>query len=238
MDAMSMSGGTPMCGGGTMSMAWMPTCGESWIGAAASFLGIWTVMMAAMMLPSLVPVLWRYRRISGGAGGLPPALLAAFAAGGYFLIWTMFGAAVYPLGAATMRITMRYPALRHAAPIATGLVVLLAGALQLTRWKARHLACCRSEGRRGLPECRHALPANALGAWRCGLRLGLHCGQCCAGLTAALLVTGIMSRPAMLAATVAINLERLAPAGERVARLVGVVVIGAGLFLTGRALGF
>lgn len=232
MDAM------PMSGGGTMSMVWMPMCGQSWIAAAASFLGMWTVMMAAMMLPSLVPVLWRYRRIIGRTGELPPALLAGFVAGGYFLTWTALGAAIYPVGAATMMVTMRYAALGRAVPVATGLVVLLAGVLQLTRWKARHLACCRNDACREPPACEHALPANAFGAWRRGLRLGLHCSQCCAGLTAALLVTGIMSWPGMLAATVAINLERLAPAGERIARMVGAVVIGAGLLLSARAIGF
>jgi predicted metal-binding membrane protein len=231
MDALSMSGG------GTMSMAWMPMCGQSRIGAAASFLGLWTVMMAAMMLPSLVPVLWRYRRSAVRAGMLPPALLALLAAGGYFFLWTLLGAAVYPLGAATMMATMHFPALARAEPIAAALVVLLAGAVQLTRWKARHLACCRRQGRSEPLACEPASPAGALTAWRQGLRLGAHCSQCCAGLTAALLVTGIMSWPGMLAATVAINLERLAPAGERIARIVGVVLIGAGLLLMARAIG-
>jgi predicted metal-binding membrane protein len=226
-----------MWSGTAMSLMWMPMCGQSWLAAAAAFIGMWTVMMAAMMLPSLLPVLWRYRLITGGAGELPPVLRAIVVAGGYFLIWAVLGAAVYPLGAATMMITRRHPQLERAVPVATGLVVLLAGALQLTRWKARHLACCRNDGRREPPGCRHALPVNASGAWRQGLRHGLHCGQCCAGLTAALLVTGIMSWPGMIAATVAINLERLAPAGERFARIIGVVVIGAGLLLTARALG-
>jgi predicted metal-binding membrane protein len=228
----------PMSGGGSMSMMWMPMCGQSWIGAAASFLGMWTMMMAAMMLPSLAPVLWRYRRTIGRAGELPPALLTLLVAGGYFLLWTALGAAVYPLGAATMMVTMHCPALGRAVPLASGLVVLLAGALQLTRWKARHLACCRNDGRREPPECAHASPPIACAAWRQGVRLGVHCSQCCAALTAALLVTGIMSWPGMLAATVAINLERLAPAGERVARIVGVLLIGAGLYLSGRAIGF
>jgi predicted metal-binding membrane protein len=53
--------GMPMPGGWTMSMAWMRMPGQTWSGAAASFLGMWVVMMVAMMLPSLVPMLWRYR---------------------------------------------------------------------------------------------------------------------------------------------------------------------------------
>ena len=46
------------------AMVWMPMPGQTWAGAAASFLGIWVVMMAAMMLPSLAPLLERYRGAS------------------------------------------------------------------------------------------------------------------------------------------------------------------------------
>ena len=55
--SMSAMGGMPMPGGWTMSMPWMRMPGQSWPAAAASFLGMWIVMMAAMMLPSLVPML-------------------------------------------------------------------------------------------------------------------------------------------------------------------------------------
>lgn len=228
MDTMSMSGGA------TMS-AWMPMCGQSWLGAAASFLGMWTVMMAAMMLPSLVPALWRYRHAVGRAGVLPAALLTALVAGGYILIWTLLGAAVFPLGEVTIGVTMRYPAFAHAVPIVTSLVVLLAGALQLTRWKARHLARCRGGHCDESIRCGSAVAAGVFAAWRHGLRLGFDCIQCCAGLTAVLLVTGIMDMPVMVAVTGAIILERLAPAGERIAGFIGVAVIGTGLFLILRA---
>jgi predicted metal-binding membrane protein len=225
----------PMPGGETMS-PWIPMCGQSWVGAAATFLSMWTVMMAAMMLPSLVPTLWRYGRSFGGAGELPAPLGILLLAGGYLLVWTLLGAAVYPLGAAAMAATMRYGALERAVPIAIGLLVLAAGALQLTRWRARHLACCRN-GCHEMTMTPRGRAADACRAWIRGLRLGLHCSQCCAGLTAVLLVTGIMDLPIMLAVTAAITLERLAPGGERIARLTGIAVIAAGLFLTGRAVG-
>jgi predicted metal-binding membrane protein len=75
------------------------------------------------------------------------------------------------------------------------------------------------------------LPADAGTAWRHGLRLGLHCSYCCAGLMAILLVIGVMNLGAMVAVTAAITVERFAPAGERVARAIGAVVVGAGLIL-------
>jgi predicted metal-binding membrane protein len=230
--SMSATGGMPMPGGWTMSMAWMRMPGQTWLGAAASFLGMWVMMMAAMMLPSLVPMLWRYRRAVGRTGETRLGRLTALVGVGYFFVWTVLGMAVFPLGIALAAVEMQLPALARAVPIAAGVVVLIAGALQFTAWKAHHLACCRRA-----PEHGRALPADAGSAWRHGLRLGLHCSCCCAGLTAILLVIGVMDLRAMAVVTAAITVERLAPAGERVARFIGVVLAGAGLFLIARAIG-
>jgi predicted metal-binding membrane protein len=221
--SMSAMGGMPMPGGWTMSMAWMRMPGQTWPGAAASFLAMWVVMMMAMMLPSLVPVLWRYREIRLGR-------LTALVGAGYFFVWAGFGMAVFPLGIALATIEMQRPALARAVPIAAGVVVLLAGSLQFTTWKARHLAGCRVAPGRG-----RMLPAHAGTAWRHGLRLGLHCTCCCAGLMAILLVIGVMDLRAMALVAAAITVERLAPAGERVARAIGAVVVAAGLLLIARA---
>jgi predicted metal-binding membrane protein len=226
MDEMAMPGGW------TMSMAWMRMPGQTWPGAAASFLGMWVVMMVAMMLPSLVPMLWRYRRAVGRTGETRLGRLTAVVGVGYFFVWTMFGIAVFPLGVALTAIEMEQPALARAVPIAVGVVVLVAGALQLTAWKARSLACCRKA-----PGRDRTLAADVATAWRHGLRLGLDCSHCCAGLMVVLLVIGVMDLRAMTVVGAAITIERLAPAGERVARAIGVVVVGAGLLLLARAAG-
>jgi len=230
--SMSAMGEMPMPGGWTMSMAWMRMPGQTWPAAAATFVGMWVVMMVAMMLPSLVPMLGRYRQAVGGAGEARLGRLTALVGVGYFFVWTALGVATFPLGVALAAIEMRQPALARAVPIAVGVVVLLAGALQLTAWKARHLACCREVPGRG-----RTLPANAGTAWRHGLRLGRHCSYCCAGLTAILLVIGVMDLRAMAVVAAAITVERLAPAGERVARAIGAVAVGAGLLLIARAAG-
>jgi predicted metal-binding membrane protein len=221
-----------MPGGWTMSMAWMRMPSQTWPGAAASFLGMWVVMMLAMMLPSLVPMLSRYRQAVGGPGETRLGRLTALAGAGYFFVWTVFGMAVFPLGAALAALEMQQPALARAVPIAAGVVVLIAGALQFTAWKTRHLAYCREAPGRG-----RTLPADAGTAWRHGLRLGLHCSQCCAGLMAILLVVGVMDLRAMAVVAAAITVERLAPAGERVARAMGAVIVVAGLFLIARSAG-
>ncbi|GAB7540395.1 DUF2182 domain-containing protein [Cupriavidus sp. CuC1] len=230
--SMPAMGEMPMPGGWTMSMAWTRMCGQTWPGVAASFLGMWVVMMVAMMLPSLVPMLGRYRQAVGTTGGTRLGRLTALVGVGYFFVWTAFGMAAFVLGVALAALEMQLPALARAVPIAAGVVVLIAGTLQFTAWKAHHLACCREAPGRGC-----TLPADAGTAWRHGLRLGLHCSYACAGLTAILLVIGVMDLRAMAVVTAAIAVERLAPAGERAARAIGAVVVGAGLILIARAAG-
>src|SRR5882672_6856609 len=129
----------PMPGGWTMSMAWMRMPGQTWPGAAAAFLGMWVVMMVPMMLPSLIPMLRRYRRAVGKTGEPRLGGLTALVGLAYFFVWTALGAAAFPVGVALAALEMQHPALARAVPLAVALVVLIASALQLTPWKARHL---------------------------------------------------------------------------------------------------
>jgi predicted metal-binding membrane protein len=177
-------------------------------------------------------MLRRYRQAVATTGEKRLGRLTALVGAGYFFMWTMFGMAAYPLGVALAAVEMQQPALARAVPIAVGVVVLIAGFLQLTAWKARHLACCREEPGRSRTQ-----PADAGTAWRHGLHLGLYCSRCCAGLMGILLVVGVMDLRAMAVVATAITVERLAPAGERVARAIGAVVVGTGLFMIARAAG-
>ena len=200
----------------------MPGGGPAWPGAATSFLEMWVAMMAAMMLPSLLPALWRYRRAVDSRGVTRSLGLTAQAALGYLSVWTTLGVAVFPVSVALSRVELR--------PIVAGVVVLAAGAVQLTAWKAHHLACFRMAPAHGAASL--GIPG---AAWRYGLRLGMHCSVSCAGPTAALLVVGVMDPRAMAVATAAVTAERLAPAGERVARAIGAIAIVAGSLLIARA---
>jgi predicted metal-binding membrane protein len=230
--SMSAMGAMPMPGAWTMTMAWMRTPGQTWPGAAASFLGMRIVMMVAMMLPSLVPMLRRYRQAVGGTGETRLGPLTAVVGAGYFFVWTVFGMAIFPLGVTLAEVMMQQPALARAVPIAVALVVLIGGALQFSAWKAHHLARCLEAPGRG-----RTLPADASAAWQHGLRLGLQCCYCCAGLMAILLVIGVMDLRAMAIVAAAITIERLAPNGVRAARAIGAVVVGAGVLLIARTAG-
>lgn len=228
--SMSSLGTTPMPGGWTMSMAWQRMPGETWSGAAASFVAMWVVMMVAMMLPSLVPTLWRYRRSVGIAGAPRLERLTATVTIGYFAVWAALGAAVFPLGAATAAIAMRLPALARGVPIARGVVVMVVGALQCTAWTTRHPPCWKTSPHREQP-----LMPDGRAAWRHGVCLGLSCAYGSAGLTAILLVTGVMDLRAMAVVTAAITIQRLAPRGGRPARAIGAAAIALGIMLIGRA---
>jgi predicted metal-binding membrane protein len=220
----------PMPGDWSMSMTWMRMPGETWFGAAASFVGMWITMMTAMMLPSFMPMLWRYREAVSGSIHTSLAWLSTVVGAGYFLIWTLAGMVIFPVGATLALFEMHHVSLARAVPLLTGLGVLLIGVLQFSAWKVRQLACCRVEQR-----CCRSFSADVGTAWRHGIRLGIHCVHCCAGLTVVLLIMGVMDLRAMAVVTAAITAERLAPGGARVAQTIGVGLIGAGLFLLTRA---
>jgi predicted metal-binding membrane protein len=203
-----------------MSMMWMRMPGQTWPGVAAAFLGMWMVMMVVMMLPTLAPMLWRYRAAVAQAGPVRSACLMALVTAGYFFVWAVLGLIVFVAGAGFTVLEMQ------ATPVLAGWVVLVSGALQLTRWKAHRLACCRESAECG---CRSlATPASA---WRHGLKIGLRCNYCCAGFTAILLAVGVMDLRAMAVVTAAISLERLLPRGERVAQAIGMAVVAAGFVM-------
>lgn len=230
--SMASMGEVPMAGGWTMSMAWLPMCGQTWSGTALSLTGMWAVMMVPMMLPSLVPMLWRYRQAIGPTGEMPLGGLTILAGLGYFFIWTLFGAALFPLGISLAGAAMRLSWLARAVPMTAGLIVLGAGLLQLTAWKAHHLARCRTGPGQGV-----TLRADADTACRYGLSLGIHCWLSCVGWTAALLALGALDWRVMAGVAIAVTVERLAPNGERAARAVGAVAIGIGLLVIMRASG-
>lgn len=232
--SMSSMGGMTMPGDWTMSMAWMRLPGQSWPDAAASFLGMWIVMMIAMMLPSVAPVLSRHRQGLGERGATQLNAMTALAGAGYFLVWTLIGLAAFPLGVALANLEMRSPAIARWMPVAAGVVVVMASALQFTAWKARQLACCRhssvvDHAVRADSCCRSRAAPGAVDSLRFGLRLGMRCSYCCAGQTAVLLVLGVMDLRVMAVVTAATTLERLAPPGRLAAPAIGFIGILTGV---------
>jgi predicted metal-binding membrane protein len=217
--AMADMGEVPMAGGWSMSTAWTPLCGGSWAAAVGAFLGMWVTMMMAMMLPSLTPALLRLGENAAATGDGWPGGFAALAGLAYLLVWAALGLAVFAGGALLLEAALRWPRLAGLMPFVAGLVVIAAGLFQMSHWKLALLRHCRRVSS-------HGGAAAAIGQ---GLRLGLACCASCAGLTALLLIGGAMDLRAMVVVALAITAERLASAGERVARAVGAIMLGAGV---------
>jgi predicted metal-binding membrane protein len=201
---------------------------QEWYLSLPEYLGMWMTMMLPMMLPSLVPMVSRYRR-AVPAEGLRRHGFTALVGLGYYAVWAGLGVAAFAVSA---RVTTLQPGRSDERWLAAagGLALLLAGAAQLTGWKARQLALCRGESG---ADCQ--VGATAAGALRHGLGLGLSCSRSCGPLMVALLVTGMMDPLAMAAATIAITAERLAPAPLQVARMAGVAILAVGVVWVARS---
>ena len=199
-------------GPGTMGLALLP------------FLGLWVVMMAAMMLPSVAPVavLWT-RLISGVSAGTGRALrMSAFLAG-YLLAWAAVGAVAFAALAGTGR-------LLTASPVAAkwlGVAIFIgAGVHQLTPWKDWCLRRCRS-------------PVGALMYYlgfqgrsrdvRVGLHHGATCAGCCWGLMIVLIAVGVMNVAVMAALAMVILMEKLWRYGKPFGQAAGVVLVAIGV---------
>jgi predicted metal-binding membrane protein len=193
---------------------------------AASFLGMWMVMMVAMMLPALVPMLAAYRDALPRRAQTRRDHLTLRVAAAYFATWLALGVVSFPVGIGLARLAMRAPEIARIAPVAAGIVLMIAGMSQWSAWKRRQLERCRQT-----VDCCRAISAEPRAAWRHGVGLGVRCLRCCAPLTAALFVLGVMDLAAMAWITVAIGIERLLPRGERAARVIGVALLAGGIFV-------
>jgi predicted metal-binding membrane protein len=185
---------------------------------AAAFLGLWVVMMAAMMLPALAPTGALY--VGEGAGRAARGLGLA---GGYLAAWAAFGALALLASLGAERLANRSPA----AATWTGAALLVAaGAYQLSPLKDRCLAVCRSP----LHLLMHAgAYRGPLRHVRAGLYHGAYCVGCCWTLMLALVVLGVMDLRWMAAFAVVITLEKVWRHGRLVALTAGLALVALGL---------
>ena len=193
------------------------------LGPLGWFLGVWVVMMAAMMLPSAIPAVTLYAGLAKDRTSLAPL----FFVGGYLAVWAAAGLAAFGLAAAGGRITGGVLAWDRAGRWAAGATLLLAAAYQLTPLKDACLARCRVPLAFLLGSWR---PGRS-GGWRMGVTHGAWCAGCCWALMAALFALGVMSVAwtAVVAALVA--LEKILP-WRRVATYgAGTVLVTLGLLL-------
>jgi predicted metal-binding membrane protein len=192
--------------------------------SAANWLAVfimWAVMMAAMMLPSTMPmvsVFGALNRKRGEAGRT-----AAFVAG-YLALWAVFGAAATGAQWTLQTSGLISPMIVSMSPALSGVLLVIAGVFQFTPLKHVCLSACRSPLGFLLTDWRDGL----WGAAAMGVRHGLYCLGCCWALMALLFVGGAMNLLWIAALTLLVAAEKLAPKGEVLAKALGVVMIGAG----------
>ncbi|MFF5025518.1 DUF2182 domain-containing protein [Streptomyces collinus] len=177
-----------------------------------AFLAVWTLMMAAMMLPATAPVAALYARTI--TVHRAPRMIVFTA--GYLLVWAVAGLPAYALAAALGRAA--------SLPATTGTAVASAvfavnGVYQLTPLKDRCLARCRSPIGLMLRYASYPGPSRDL---RSGAHHGAFCLGCCWSLMVLLTAFGVMNLWAMVAVAAVITTEKLAPAGRLVAHVVGI----------------
>jgi predicted metal-binding membrane protein len=181
-----------------------------------AFVAVWTLMMAAMMLPSVAPLASLYARsVSGGRTARLSALVL-----GYLVVWAAAGVPAYGLAWLTSWLDSHHETAAHGLAIA---IFAACGAYQLTGAKDWCLAHCRSPF--GLL-LRYGSFRGRMQDLRVGAHHGAYCLGCCWALMLVLIAVGVMNIVAMVALAAVILLEKVTPRGELIARLAGVAALG------------
>jgi predicted metal-binding membrane protein len=192
--------------------AWIALVAGTPMHDPGTFLIAWTVMMAAMMVPSSAPMFLLYR-VSAGEGPRGELRTLAFGAG-YLLVCAAVGVVV--LVAQRILDAAVAPELR---PFGVAAVLLAASAYQFTPLKATCLSACQTPADFLV---RHWRGGGALGALRLGLDHGLYCLGCCWALMAVLVAAGGMGLAWVALIALIVLVEKLAPRAVWFGRAVGV----------------
>ncbi len=190
-----------------------------WTLALLSFLLIWQVMIAAMMLPTTLPMLWLFARVSRGqerAGLVRAVFIAA-----YLVIWTAFALLAYGFDIALHALAVRagWPGDHPAALM--GAALLLAGGFQFSTIKERCLEQCRHPASFLIRWYQRGLGP----AWALGVRHGLFCLGCCWALMLLMFAVGVGGVAWMALLTGVMLIEKTARWGKRLVPWVGLLLL-------------
>jgi predicted metal-binding membrane protein len=196
-------------------------------GTLGFYVSAWVVMMAAMMFPSIVPMVLAYARIQKvrreRGQGIPAFTTSVFVAG-YLISWTLFGLAAYGLVELVRSFEIDALSWDRGGPYLAGGVIVAAAIYQLTPAKDACLTRCRSP----IDFVMGYWHEGYAGALRMGVAHGAWCVGCCWALMAALFALGVMSIGWMVFVAGLIAIEKLAPwkglANRAIA--VGLAVLG------------
>ena len=201
--------------------------GGSALVSGALYSGAWLLMIAAMMLPTTLPLLDAFRRMTAGRPDAG-ALLARVVAG-YVGVWALFGAGVDAVDAGVHALAARSGWLTLNGWAVGAVILALAGLYQFSRMKYECLDRCRSpmsfivENWTGVDARRDSL--------RLGIRHGIFCVGCCWSLMVVMFVVGAGSIAWMLGLAAVMAVEKNVSWGRSLAR-----PLGAGLLLCAAAI--
>ena len=207
---------------GTMdgAAAWMMT--PNWdVPHLLLLWAMWAVMMTAMMLPSAAPLLLLYAGALRGRGEPDSGQRVYAMAAGYVLVWAGFSVLATALQRTLASAHLLTPMMEPGSPVAAAVILAIAALYQLTPLKRTCLRVCRSP----LAYLLHHWRPGTAGALRLGIEHGVYCLGCCWALMLLLFVGGVMNIAVIVALTLWVLFEKLAPYGEWTARIGGVVLL-------------
>jgi predicted metal-binding membrane protein len=199
------------------------------LGGLGWFLGIWVTMMAAMMLPSVAPMVLAFARVTkerarrGQAVFVPTWVFLL----GYLATWTAYGLLAYGLFRVINAVDGGVLAWDRAGPYVAGGAIVAAGLYELTPVKDVCLRHCRTP----LHFLLHGWHEGRLGALRVSAEHGLYCIGCCWGLMIVLFSLGVMSLVWMAVIAGVIFAEKVLRFGMRLTRVLAVAFVALGLWI-------
>lgn len=193
------------------------------LGGFGWFVGVWVVMMAAMMFPSVAPTVALYSRMTRQRSPVAPFAFVA----GYLLIWAAAGVVAYGVAALATRIGGDQLLWSHAGRPIAGATLIVAALYELTPLKNVCLSRCRSPLGVLLGTWRDGLT----GAVRMGAKNGAWCVGCCWALMASLFALGIMSISWMAVVAGLIAVEKTLPWRRLVTYGTTAVLLGLGVLV-------
>ena len=193
------------------------------LGGFGWFLGVWVVMMAAMMLPSVAPTVALYSRMTRNRS----AVLSLIFVGGYLVTWAAAGLVAFALGAAASAVTGTSLGWDPAGRVLAGMTLLVAAGYQLSPLKDVCLGKCRSP----LGMLLRVWCDGELGALRMGMKNGAWCVGCCWALMASLFALGVMSVLWMAVVAGLIAIEKILPWKRPTTYGTAILVLALGVML-------
>lgn len=219
-EAISEHGAHHMTGHDAIHSAAMPHLASWGLTEAWMTFVMWAVMMAAMMLPTAIPMVLAFANVNrqnGRSGVLVP--VSAFTVG-YLGSWGIYciGATVVQWG--LLRAALLSPVTLVSGPVLGGILLMVAGLFQWSPWKDACMEKCRNPFGFLLT---HWKPGH-LGAFKLGSRYGLYCVGCCWLLMMICFSLGVMNLVWMALLTIFMLVEKITSAGRPISRTAGVVL--------------